>query len=190
MENIPRVICIGGPPGAGKTTAGRLVQAQLPGSILIDPDETRLAILGRPPGSAVTAADLTPELTARTIMAMTEKAQTALALGQSVIVPSAFIGEPMRTAFEALAARFSCEFHGFWLDAPGSVIAQRQQDRAAESFNNASKVVTNNPAHTVLQGALSPRWRVLDASRPAAAIAADILAALGPAKTTERKFDR
>lgn len=172
------LVCIGGPPGAGKTTVGHIVQKHLPGSVLVDPDVIRLEILGRPPGSAVTEADLAPAVTQHVIARMKAQTEAALHAGNTVIVPSAFILQAMRDDFEAIASRLPCPLHAFWLQAADATLAQRQQQRAkttSETFNNASKVVSNDPALTRLQGTLSPRWQTLPAEETPEKIAQKIL---------------
>lgn len=179
MNNLPAkpaLICIGGPPGVGKTTVGLILKDRLPGSVLIDPDAIRLEILGRPPGSAVTEADLAPAITRQVIERMKTGTEAALLQGRTVIVPSAFVLESMRLDFEALAARLQCPFRAFWLEAPSAVITQRQQQRAlAKDFNNASQVVSQNPAYTQRQGPLSAGWQTILAGGAADAIAQVIL---------------
>jgi predicted kinase len=176
----PLLICIGGLPGTGKTTAGLALMGHLPaGTAFVCPDRIMLRLLGRPEGGAIESKDITPALHAAAVAAMKAQTRAALLAGHSAVVPSAFVGEAMRQAFEAIAAGTGAVFTPFWLDAPIATLHGRALQRQAAAkdpktaFNNASAVGPDKIQTALIQGAVT--WPRIDASQSPDAVLRHIL---------------
>jgi predicted kinase len=176
-QNI--LICIGGLPAAGKTSAGQQLAGHFPGSRLICPDDIRRQILGKESGVPITEEDLSPEITARVIKKMHEETQQHLAAGNMAIVASAFLWQSARVQFENLARTENCAFYGFWLEAPMDVLRTRAAQRAAcvksRSISGIASIVDPDKA---IDGVID--WQKIDASPPQHLVVKAILSVLDP----------
>jgi predicted kinase len=175
----PLLVCIGGLPGTGKTTAGlALLGHMAPDTVFVCPDRTMLRLLGKPEGSAIESSDITPALHAAAVADMKDRTRQALTSGHCVVVPSAFVGEAMRQAFEAIAAETGADFRPFWLEAPIPVLhnrAIRRQDAAKDpkSAFNASAVGTDKICPDLVEGTVT--WPRIDAGQSPADVLNAIL---------------
>ncbi len=170
-RNKGLLICIGGVPASGKTTAGialRLLYGE-DFSLLIDPEVTRNEVLGRPEFSPIRKVDLTPESTAKTIARMIRKTGDGLQQGKIVIVPSAFILEKMRDRFEGLASVRGVPFHGFWLECRSDALLKARSDlrikrhrQGVRDLSTVSQVVYQAPCPRPE----NIRWTEIDAAKP------------------------
>ena len=185
-----QLICIGGLPGTGKTTlAIRLIAAI--GGLIIDPDLTRLEILGRPANSTITDDDLTPEITRQTIALMRQRARSALASGQTVVIASSSVQAEARDGYKTLAAEMGRPFHAFWLTAPQHVLAARLLKRQAErrkgtkglAMISAVSLAQIDPK--VVTGVI--RWPAIDAVQTTETVLKQILSLLLKPQTAELK---
>lgn len=164
------LICIGGMSAAGKTTLGLglLENYGEEYAVLIDPDATRNEVLNRPVGTPVHDEDLAPEITAKTIIRMLEKADEALGKEMIVIVPSAFVLPYMRENFEKRAEEKGVRFFGFWLDCPKDLREERKLERREMRENGIVDLRTvSQVTHAGTTKELDPgvvTWNVIDAS--------------------------
>jgi predicted kinase len=149
-----------------------------PDTVFVCPDRTMLRLLGKPEGSAIESGDITPALHAAAVADMKGRTRQALEAGHSVVVPSAFVGQAMRQAFEAIAAGTGAGFRPFWLDAPVPVLhdrAIRRQNAAKDpkAAFNASAVGTDKIRPELVEGTVT--WPRIDAGQSPAEVLNAIL---------------
>ena len=179
----PRLVCIGGLPGSGKTTLGLALARRLGGSYeVIDPDAVRLELLGRTEIDVVTDDDMTPTVTRAVVDLMVAKAQAKLHDGRSLIVPSAFVIEEMRQRFEALARELNATFRGVWLDVPFDVLRRRLLARDAvrasgKRDGTTLSAVSGRHVETLRVGG-AVTWSRVDGARKPSVVLARVLALL------------
>jgi len=159
-----KLICIGGIPGVGKSTAGSLLEEKYSkqgvDTVVVCPDKTRLEVLGKS-GGVITNDDLSREVTLATIDKMASNTLIYLKEGKTVIVPSAFILESMRERFESMAKENKAIFKGIWLEAEYDIIKDRAEKRFKDTFNrHASAVVPDKNVKP--EGYM--KWYKIDAS--------------------------
>lgn len=166
-----KLICIGGIPGVGKSTIGEMLHAHFENEniALICPDETRIEVLGKPKDYAVKKEDMSLSITQKTIALMVDKTKTLLN-EKTVIVPSAFVYQNMRTTFETIANDMSIPFHGFWLDAPYQTIKSRAEERIKKD-KTISAVIPDETF--VPEGKIT--WHIINADRPAQDILSSVV---------------
>lgn len=101
-----RLVVVGGLPGTGKSTVAEGVAEEL-GATLLRSDEVRQELEGRPSataGAEVTEERYRPEATEAVYATMHDRARTALARGERVVVDASFWNETWRADFRRLAA--------------------------------------------------------------------------------------
>jgi predicted kinase len=91
---------------------------------------------------------------------MFDRAAAMLGAGHAVILDATFIDPRMRVGAEDVARRAGVQFHGFWLDAPESVLAARLRARQGDA-SDADVAVLHGQIVADL-GVMS--WCRLDAS--------------------------
>ena len=169
----PRLICVGGLSGTGKSTlAARLAHdiGIAPGALHVRSDVERKVLAGvdeavhLPPGSYSTAAS---EATYRAIFL---RAKAALAAGHSVILDAVFAGEGERETAEEMARSANAEFIGLWLRAAPAILKSRVTERKGDASDADAAVVEKQLGYD--PGEI--RWNKVDASDSVAAIEARV----------------
>jgi hypothetical protein len=166
----PRLICIGGLSGTGKTTLGRSLAPAVspaPGAIHVRTDVER-KVLARiqedqrlPPESYTSAASLA------VYDAIFERAGRALAAGHSVILDAVFARPAERSRAEELASRYNAAFQGLWLEAPPEILKARIASRIGDASDATEDVLNAQLGYAI--GHIG--WPKLDVSgKPAEAL--------------------
>jgi predicted kinase len=169
ISNNGVLICIGGLPGNGKTTLALRLLSVLDHAILIDPDLTRLEVLGRPVDTTITDVDLDTSTTLKTLALIRQKIREGLAAGLTVIVASSSVQVEARDKYQELAAEMGATFKGFWLTAPRETLEARlknreiQRESGIKDVSTISAVSTTQIAPKVIIGVI--RWPAIDADR-------------------------
>ncbi len=167
--SAPFVLAIGGLPGSGKSTLGRMLAPGLgaaPGALLLRSDEIRKRLHSVAPETRLPQAGYSAEANAKVNQALLELARKAAAGGHAVILDATFIDPAMRVAVAALAGEMSAPFLGVWLHVPLAELERRVGSRQADASDATVAIL-----HRVAAAALGPMdWLEVDASdtRPAA----------------------
>jgi uncharacterized protein len=159
----PKLICIGGLSGTGKSSLALKLAPALdprPGAIVIRSDVERKRLCGVALTERLPASAYTPETSRQVYGAMFVRAETALNAGHSVVLDAVFLSETERNAAQNVGARLGVEFKGFWLETRDDVKRQRIENRIADPSDATVSVLTRQIESDV--GLIS--WLRIDAS--------------------------
>lgn len=169
----PILIAIGGFSGSGKSTLAPSLAADAgtpPGARVLNSDRLRKQMHGAPPEQRLPPTAYRPEISQAVYSQLCGAAAAALGLGQAVIADAVFDREEDREAIRRVAAQAGAEFHGFWLDAPPTVLARRVGERVGGPSDATAEVLRRQLAHGVgdlnwarVSTADGPRQTLLDA---------------------------
>lgn len=128
----PVLVAIGGLPGTGKTTIGRLVAPELgpsPGAVQLRSDEIRKRRHGVPPETRLPKEAYGSGEGRLVFGELRELARVALNAGCSVVADGAYLDPGER---EEIAGLWP-EFFGFWLEAPLGILRDRVASRTGDA---------------------------------------------------------
>ena len=170
---LPRLVAVGGLPGAGKTRLGRALAPRFgaaPGALHLRSDEIRKRLAGVSPEAPLPPEAYTAPASAAVHEALFRDAAAALQGGHSVVADAAFLDPARRAGIEAVARAAGVPFAGFWLEAPIEVLRARVAARRGDA-SDATVAVLDGAAG---QSTGEIGWTRLDASGDplAAALAA------------------
>jgi len=140
----PKLFCIGGLSGTGKSTAGAALAPLLgaaPGAIHVRSDVERKVLAGVAESERLPAESYSRQASFETYAACLARAEKALAAGHSVVLDAVFARPEERAAAEQAARRSRAHFAGVWLDAPPETLARRVAARGADASDATPSVV-------------------------------------------------
>jgi len=138
-----RLVLVGGLPGTGKTTLAGLVADEL-GATLLSSDRLRKELAGIDPRQPATApyerGIYRPEHTERVYTELLHRAETLLALGETVILDASWHDAPHRALAERSAEATDSRLVALRCTAPPEVTAARLRDRV-DSLSDANDTI-------------------------------------------------
>ena len=170
----PRLVCVGGYSGTGKTTFARQVLPGLgapPGALLMRTDEVRKRQAGAASRERLPAGAYGPGARRGVYLHMFEEAARALRAGASVVLDATFLDPRDRDDAAALAKGTGARFTGLWLEAPEAVLLAR----IAARRNDASDADAQALRGQLDRGPGPLDWIRIDASGEARDAAAAFL---------------
>ena len=159
----PRVVCIGGLSGTGKSTLGARLAPTIgcaPGAVHVRSDVERKVRAGVPETQRLSAGHYTQAASSDVYEAMFGRARVALAAGHSVILDAVFARESERRMAEDIAARLGVSFRGIWLEAAPGILKSRAATRLGDASDATPDVVETQLRYDV--GSIA--WDRVDAS--------------------------
>lgn len=159
----PRLVCIGGLSGTGKSTLARHLApfvGPAPGALHVRSDVERKILAGVGETARLGEAYYTSQASARVYQSVMHRAEQGLAAGHSVIADAVFAQASERRAAEDLAHRAGAGFFGIWLEAPPAILQSRVSHRHGDASDATAEVVAKQLLYDV--GTLA--WSRLDAS--------------------------
>jgi len=159
----PRLLCIGGLSGSGKTTAAAAVAPQFgapPGAIHVRSDVERKVLAGVDETWRLPAERYTRQASFEVYAACLARAEKALAAGHSVVLDAVFASGEERHAAAELARRTRAQFAGVWLHSPADILAARVAARSGDASDATPDVVERQLAYDLGQ----MNWPQVDAS--------------------------
>ncbi len=132
----PVIVAIGGLPGSGKSTVARAVAPDIgrtPGALILRSDEIRKRQFGVAPEERLPKIAYTPEASRLVFETLADSVRIAASSGQAVIADATFMSAAHRSMIAQAAKRAGVVWHGFWLDAPLSVLEQRVAARRGDA---------------------------------------------------------
>lgn len=162
-EQRPRLICIGGLSGTGKSTIARKLAPlvmPLPGAILIRSDVERKRLAGVEPQQRLAKESYTKEASQLVYGKLQDRAASAIKAGMSVLLDAVFAREGERSRVEHLATSLKVRFNGVWLSASHEVMERRLARREGDASDATPEVLRQQ-----LQSDTGPiAWSRIDAS--------------------------
>jgi uncharacterized protein len=158
----PRLLCIGGLSGTGKSTlADALAPAvgSLPGAVLVRSDVERKLLAGVAETEKLPFDSYTPQASSRVYDALFARASSALKAGHAVIIDAVFSKPDERAAAEQVAKDAGAGFTGFWLEARPA----QMKARVAQRHNDASDADIAVVEKQLLSGTGEVSWHRMDA---------------------------
>ena len=163
----PRLICIGGFSGTGKSTlAARLAPdiGAVPGALHLRSDLERKHQAGIGEFERLPNESYTPAAAAAVYHVLLERAEAALKAGHAVILDAVFASDAERRMAAALALRLGVRFDGLWLKADPAVLKARVAARRNDASDATPDIVDRQLGYDL--GTLN--WLRVDASGGAA----------------------
>lgn len=175
VRAAPMLIAIGGLSGSGKSTLAQALAPRLHAGVFRS-DVIRKELMGIAATVPLGSTGYRPEVTTRVYATLFERAQTALAQGQTVILDAVFSKAHERTAVETLARTLRVPFCGLWLEVPLEIALSRIASRTGDASDATPRV-------RIMQEERLERpvcWPQLDGARHTGdALAAEALTLLG-----------
>lgn len=140
----PTLIAIGGLSGTGKSTLGKALAHRIgavPGAVHLRSDIIRKSLLNVSETTHLGNDAYTPQLGDQVYKLLQEKAQAALAAGQSVITDAVYAAESERHGIAAVAKKSSVPFIGLWLEAPVPVLLDRVRARHGDASDADETII-------------------------------------------------
>lgn len=162
----PRLLCIGGLSGTGKSTLAAAVAPDLgaaPGAIHVRSDVERKVLASVAETERLPEQSYSRESSFAVYEACLARAEMVLKAGHSVVLDAVFAREDERRAAQEIAARARARFDGIWLEAPADMLKARVSARRGDASDATADVVERQLAYDV--GSIA--WLRVDASGPA-----------------------
>ena len=159
----PKLLCIGGFSGTGKSTAAAALSPLLgaaPGAIHVRSDVERKVLAGVPENERLPPESYSRQAAFDVYAACIGRAEKALAAGHSVVLDAVFARAGERQVVAELARRTRAHFAAVWLDAPPEMLAARVASRSGDASDATPGVVAKQLAYDL--GELD--WPSVDAS--------------------------
>lgn len=159
----PRLLCIGGLSGTGKSTLAASLCPHLgaaPGAIHVRTDVERKVLAGVAEGERLPPHSYTAAASSDVYAACLSRAEVALRAGHSVVLDAVFAREEERQAAEVLARRARAHFAGIWLEAPSEVLTARVAARRCDASDATPEVIARQLTYET--GAIG--WSRVDAT--------------------------
>ncbi|MCA3555679.1 AAA family ATPase [Aestuariivirga sp.] len=140
----PKLLCIGGLSGAGKSAAAAALAPFLgavPGAIHVRSDVERKVLAGVPETARLPVESYSRQASSEVYAACLARAEKALAAGHSVLLDAVFARPDERRAAAELARRTRAHFAGVWLEAPTDVLAARVAARSGDASDATPGVI-------------------------------------------------
>ncbi len=158
----PRLICIGGLSGTGKSTLAAALAPEIgaaPGAIHMRSDVERKVLSGVAETDRLPLSAYSRESSISVYSACFTRAAEALKAGQSVVIDAVFARDGERYQAEQLARETGVTFQGFWLTASEETLVSRVAQRQGDASDATPEVVRNQLGYDL--GNL--RWARIDA---------------------------
>ena len=174
----PRLVCIGGLSGTGKSTLARAIGPNLgaaPGALVLRSDVIRKRLMGVDPLTRLDADAYRAEISAQVHARINELAAAALDAGHAVIADAVYARPDERGAAVAVAQSRDAGFAGIWLEAPQSVLEARIGAREGDESDATVEVLRRQRDYDL--GEMN--WHRIDTSGKIEAIAEYARTAIG-----------
>jgi aminoglycoside phosphotransferase family enzyme/predicted kinase len=140
----PRLVCIGGFSGTGKSTLAAALAPEIgaaPGALHVRSDVERKVLAGVAEVEHLPPESYSRETSYAVYAACLARAEVALSAGHSVVLDAVFAGADERRRAEMLSRQIGCAFTGVWLEAPADVLKGRVADRRGDASDATAEVV-------------------------------------------------
>ncbi len=159
----PRLLCVGGLSGSGKSHMARVLAAELggaPGARVVRSDTTRKRLAGVGFEDNLPAQSYTAQASVDVYTVCLNEARTVLERGFPVVLDAVFAQPEERAAAEVLAHEAGVRFDGVWLEAPIEVMQSRVGERQHNASDATADVVIAQTCYNIGE----MRWQRIDSS--------------------------
>lgn len=181
-EGEPVLIGIGGLSGSGKSTVAAALAplvAPIPGARVLSSDRIRKSLFGVAPTDRLPPEAYAAEVSERVYAQAREAAGACLDAGWPAICDAVFDRAADREALARVSRDRDVPMFGFWLEAPGDVLATRIAARTGDPSDANVEVLRAQQAKLAASGE-TLAWTRLDATAPAHVNAARIMRMIAP----------
>ncbi|MBM3950401.1 MAG: hypothetical protein FJ311_03005 [Rhodospirillales bacterium] len=140
----PRLIAVGGLSGSGKSRLADALAPWLgtaPGARVVRTDVIRKQLAGVTLHDRLGPDGYTADMTARTYAEMTNRVETALRAGRSVVADALFAAPAERKRIASVAHICGVPFDGLWLSADPAIMERRVTERTANVSDATAEVL-------------------------------------------------
>jgi uncharacterized protein len=144
IPSSPRLICIGGLSGTGKSTLATGLAPWVgapPGAFHIRTDVERKVLAGVGETEHLRPEFYLPDYSGRVYAGVIARAKAALQTGHSVIIDGVFAREEERNAVVCFAFEMRVKFLGLWLDAKPNLMKERVKHRIGDASDATPQVI-------------------------------------------------
>ena len=162
--SAPKLICIGGLSGTGKTTLAMNIAPSIgnaPGALVLRSDQERKSFFSVEETDHLKKQHYTSKINEKIYNLLLEQAKIALMSGHSVIIDAVFSQSEQRETLEELAKKLKVPFIGFWLEVPEAISMSRVAERIGDASDATPEIVKKQYEQDI--GHIS--WHIIDASR-------------------------
>jgi aminoglycoside phosphotransferase family enzyme/predicted kinase len=174
VPSPPRLVCISGLSGTGKSTLALALAPMMdpsPGAVLLRSDLERKEMLGVDEFSHLPQEAYSPEMHEKVYQRLLKKTDCALRQGYSVVLDAVFSKSAERKAAAKVAKERGVPFDGIWLTAPPEVLLKRVADRTHDASDATKDVVRKQMKRGKAPNFKTEKgWRQIDASGSPSAI--------------------
>lgn len=167
-EGAPVLIGVGGLSGSGKSTVAAALAPLLPpipGARVLSSDRIRKNLFGVAPTERLPSEAYAPEVSERVYEQAREMAGACLDAGWPAICDAVFDRAADREALERIVRDRNIQMFGFWLEAPGDVLAMRVAARTGDPSDANVEVLRAQQAKLAASSE-TLQWTRLDATAP------------------------
>lgn len=138
-------VAVGGASGTGKSTVAQALAPELgcaTGALVLRSDVIRKRLYGLEPEQKLPADAYSADASTRVFCILASEAGKIIQAGQSIVLDAVFGRESDLAPLNTVLSEHGIRLHGFWLDAPFDILANRIKGRTDDASDADVEVLT------------------------------------------------